>query len=252
MFLTAAFGKFSDIFKEGVAWSHMYRKGTTQMIQTLRRHPIFQHTMFVLGSVVLVMAMLGINVSLNARQALHHGETAYQSGKSNEAIMHYERAIKWYTPLSPWVRQAVERLWDLGSAAEQRDDLSVALQAYQALRSSLYAVQSFYLPYRHWIPKSEAKIAVLMARTAQTEGQDSTKLAQDTARFARMLQRDTAPNLGGSILTEIGFFGWVGATVGLLWCAVGRHGAWAWRQGLLWGSGISVGFAAWVVGMLLA
>lgn len=221
------------------------------MIQTLQRHLIFQHTLLVLGSVVLVMAMLGIKVSLSARQALHHGEAAYQSGEPTEAIMHYERAIKWYTPLSPWVRLAVERLWHIGSAAEQHADLSVALQAYQALRSSLYAVQSFYLPYRHWISKSEAKIAALMARTAPTAGQDSSNLAQDTAQFAQMLQRDTTPHLGWSILTEIGFLGWVGATAGLLWCAVGPHGRWAWRQGLLWGSGIIVGCAAWIVGMLL-
>jgi len=205
------------------------------------------------GSViVIVVAILGINVSLNARQALHHGEAAYQSGKPKEAIMYYERAIKWYTPLSPWVRLAVERLWYIGSEAEAGADVPLALQAYQGLRSSLYAVQSFYLPYRHWIPKTEAKIAALMARTTQTEGQGSDKLAQDTARFTQMLQRDTASHVGWTVLTEIGFLAWVGASVGLLWYAVGGYGMWVWRQGWLWGSGIIVGFTAWIVGMLLA
>jgi hypothetical protein len=222
------------------------------MVQPSHCRSLLQKFLPVVGVIVIVMAMLGINVSLGARQALRHGEAAYQSGKPKEAIMHYERAIKWYTPFSPWVRMAVERLWDLGSVAEQRADLATALQAYQALRSSLYAVQSFYLPYRHWIPKSEAKIAALMARTTQTEGQDSGKLAQDTARFTQMLQRDTASHVGWTVLTEIGFLAWVGASVGFLWCAVGGHGVWAWRQGLLWGSGIIVGFAAWIVGMLLA
>jgi hypothetical protein len=208
--------------------------------------------LFVSGVIAIVVAMLGVKAFLSARQAWRHAEVAYQNGEPQEAIAYYERAIKWYTPLSPWVRLAVERLWDIGTQAEAGDDASLALQAYQALRGSLYAVQSFYLPYRHWIPKSEAKIAALMARTAQTEGQGSDKLAQDTARFTQMLQRDTASHVGWTVLTEIGFLVWVGASVGLLWCAVGAQGVWAWRRVLLWGSGIIVGFTAWVVGMLLA
>jgi hypothetical protein len=218
----------------------------------LQRHPIFQNALLVLGSVIVVLAMLGVKASLSARQAWRQAEAAYQNGAPQEAITYYERAIKWYTPLSPWVRRAVERLWDIGTQAEAGDDVSLALQAYQGLRSSLYAVQSFYLPYRHWIPKSDAKIAALMARTTQTEGQDSGKLAQETARFTQMLQRDTASHMGWTVLTEVGFLAWVGASVGFLWYAVGDHGGWRWRQGLLWGSGIIVGFTVWTVGMLLA
>jgi hypothetical protein len=222
------------------------------MVQPSHGRSFLQKFLPAVGLIVIVMAILGINVALNARQALRHGEAAYQSGKPKEAIMHYERAIKWYTPLSPWVRLAVERLWDIGTQAEASDDVSLALQAYQGLRSSLYAVQSFYLPYWHWIAKSEAKIAALMARTTQTEGQGSGKLAQDTARFTQMLQRDPASHVGWTVLTEIGFLAWVGASIGLLWCAVGGRGVWVWRQGLLWGSGIIVGFTAWIIGMLLA
>jgi hypothetical protein len=92
-------------------------------------------------------------------------------------------------PFSPWVRLAVERLWDIGTQAEAGNDVSLALQAYQGLRSSLYAVQSFYLPYRHWIPKSDAKIAALMARTThhpiRGPGHESTPQPPGTRPYHR-------------------------------------------------------------------
>jgi hypothetical protein len=222
------------------------------MTQPLQRHDLFQKILSVLCIGVLVVAMLYVKAYTSALQALARGEAAYQSGKRQEAILNYEQTIKWYTPLSSSVRLAVERLWSIGTEAEQHADAPLALQAYQALRSSLYAVQSFYLPYRDWIPKSEAKIASLMAQTARTQARERATLAPDTARFTQMLQRHVGANVGWSILAEIGFISWVGATVGLLWYAVSSHGTWVWRQGLLWGSGIAVGFTTWIIGMLYA
>ena len=53
------------------------------------------------------------------------------------------------------------------------------------------------------------------------------------------------------VLLEIGFLGWVGATVGLIWYMVDDAGNFARRQGLLWGSLIAVFFALWLIGMRL-
>jgi len=220
------------------------------MMQLLRRHYFLQKICSILGMGMLVVVLLYVKAYTSAHQALARGEVAYHDGNMQEAIMQYERTIKWYTPLNASVQLAVERLWSIGTEAEQRADASLALQAYQALRSSLYAVQSVYLPYRDWIPKSEAKIATLMAHTART--QEQATLAPDTARFTQMLQRHVGVSVGWSILTEIGFIGWVGATVGLLWYAMSSQGIWVWRQGLLWGCGIVVSFTAWIIGMLYA
>jgi hypothetical protein len=149
------------------------------------------------------------------------------------------------------VQRAIERLWQLGTEAEARGEFVLALEAYQTLRSSLYAVQSFYIPYQSWIPKSEARIAPLLARTKAGAEHNEDKLAQDTARFTMQLQRHVGPHLGWSILTEIGFLGWVGATVGLIWYVVDEAGHFARRQGLLWGSLMAVFFALWLIGMRL-
>jgi hypothetical protein len=201
---------------------------------------------------IIFIALLYAKVAYNSRQDFVLGEDAYTHGEYKRAITHYERTIKWYTPLSTVVQRAVERLWQLGTEAEARGELSLALEAYQTLRSSLYAVQSFYIPYQSWIPKSEERIAPLLAKTKAGEEPNADKLAQDTARFAMQLQRHVGPHLGWSILLEIGFLGWVSATIGLIWYVVDEAGNFVRRQGLLWGSLIAIFFALWLIGMRLA
>src|SRR2546425_5939612 len=167
-------------------------------------HPVLRHTLRVLGLLVAFVALLYAKTAYNARQDFALGEEAYTQGKYKVAVTHYERTIKWYTPLSPVVQRAVERLWQLGMEAEARGEVSLALEAYQTLRSSLYAVQSFYIPYQSWIAKTEARMAPLLAKTKvgaeAGAGQGEDKLAQDTVRFAMQLQRHEGPHLGWSLL----------------------------------------------------
>src|SRR6266851_2122540 len=130
-----------------------------------QRHPVLRHTLRVLGLLVAFVALLSAETAYNARQGFALGEDSYTHGEYKVAITHYERAIKWYTPWSPVVQRAVARLWQLGTEAEARGEVSLALEAYHTLRSSLYAVQSFYVPYQSWIAKSEERIAPLLAKT---------------------------------------------------------------------------------------
>jgi hypothetical protein len=212
---------------------------------------ILRKAVSVLCILLFISVMLLMKTIYSAKQEFVYGEQAFTHGEYEVAITHYERAIKWYTPFSKTVQLAVERLWQLGTEAETRGDWRLALEAYQSLRASLYAVQSFYIPYRSWIPKSEERIAPLLTKTkAGTEPQED-KLAQDTARFAMQLQRHVGPHVGWSILVEVGFLGWVGAAIGLIWYVVDGQGRFAQRQGLLWGSLIAVFFALWLIGMRL-
>ena len=216
-----------------------------------QRHPALRNTLGVLGLLVAFMVMLYTKVAYNASQDFTRGEESYTHGEYKVALTHYERTIKWYTPFSKVVQLAVERLWQLGTEAEARGDVSLALEAYQTLRSSLYAVQNFSMPYQSWIPKSEERIAPLLAKTKAGGEQGEDKLAQDTARFAMQLQRHVGPHLGWSILVEIGFLGWVGATVCLIWHVVDEQGNFVRQQGFLWGSLLALFFALWIIGMRL-
>jgi hypothetical protein len=216
-----------------------------------QHHPALRSALRIVVLLAAFVVILYAKVAYNSHQDFALGEDAYTHGEYKRAMTHYERTIKWYTPLSTVVQRAVERLWQLGTEAEARGELSLALEAYQTLRSSLYAVQSFYIPYQSWIPKSEERIAPLLAKTKAGEEPNADKLAQDTARFAMQLQRPVGPHLGWSILLEIGFLGWVGATVGLIWYVVDEQGNFAPRQGVAWGSLLAVCFALWLIGMRL-
>jgi hypothetical protein len=206
----------------------------------------------VLGAVLTACALFAVSVAYRSQQEFARAEAAHQSGAYAEAITHYERTIKWYLPYSSSVRWAVVRLWDIGVAAEARADTALALAAYRALRGSLFAIQSLYLPYPEWIPKCEARIAALMPDTMRANYKERAPQAQHQARFLQMFQRNPAPQLGWSLLLELGFLTWVGATVGLIWNVETRDDRWVWRHVWRWSSGIALGFAAWMIGMLYA
>jgi len=216
-----------------------------------QHHPALRSALRIVVLLVAFVVILYAKVAYNASQDFALGEDAYTHGEYKRAMTHYERTIKWYSPLSTVVQRAVERLWQLGTEAEARGEITLALEAYQTLRSSLYAVQSFYIPYQSWIPKSEERIAPLLAKTKAGEEPNADTLVQDTARFAMQLQRHVGPHLGWSILVEIGFLGWVGATVGLIWYVVDETGNFARRQGLLWGGLMATFFALWLISMRL-
>ena len=201
---------------------------------------------------VIFTAIFVVKSVLEATHTYDRAEAAYKLGKADEARLYYERTIKFHTPLSATTPRAIERLWQLGATAEGQGDIPLALAAYRSLRSSLYAIQSIYSPYKPWIPKSESKIAALMARQIAAAQPSATQQAPDTAKFLHQLQRSTGPHLGWTIVTEIGFVGWISATVGLIWCASTPTGGWAWRPSLLWGGGSIVCFTLWIIGMLCA
>src|SRR5882762_8862378 len=113
-----------------------------------QHHPALHSALRIVVLLVAFVVILYAKVVYNASQDFTLGEDAYTHGEYKRAMTHYERTIKWYTPLSTVVQRAIERLWQLGTEAEARGELALALEAYQTLRSSLYAVQSFYIPYQ--------------------------------------------------------------------------------------------------------
>jgi hypothetical protein len=91
------------------------------------------------------------------------GEEAFKRGNMRDAITGYESAIHMYTPGSGMVKKSIERLWEIGEIFERQNQSDWALLAYRSLRSSLYAVRSFYTPYPEWIERCDRKIAQILA-----------------------------------------------------------------------------------------
>ena len=68
-----------------------------------------------------------------------------------------------YTPLSGEVEDACEKLWFIAEEYEKKGQLDLSLIAYRSLRSSIYSIKSFYLPYGKWIALTDEKIKGILA-----------------------------------------------------------------------------------------
>ena len=112
-------------------------------------------------SVAAVLLIWG-NTWYRQRTQFNRGEAALASRDYMTAIAGYEAAIHMYTPGSPLVGKAAERLWSLGQQFEQAGDVRRALIAYRSLRSSYYAVQGLTAPGQDRIARCDEKIAALV------------------------------------------------------------------------------------------
>ena len=220
------------------------------MSKLIQRKTIYWKVGLPVSVILVVIFFLYIEIHHRFWEEVALGNVAYKKGEFGVAIRHYERAIKWHVPWSKASRFVIERLWQIGMIAEEREDMKLALAAYRAIRGSLYAARSLYIPHSDWILKSETKIANLMAKVNALTAGDQNPPRHDAKYFKESLQRDKGPHRGWSIVTEIGFIGWISAAIGLIWYIRDKDGIWSWRQGLIWGSGIFIFFIAWLIGML--
>lgn len=90
-------------------------------------------------------------------------EAAFKDKNYKDAITSYEWTIRMYTPLSGEVEDACEKLWFIAGEYEKKRQIDKAIIAYRSLRSSIYSIKSFYLPYGKWIALTDEKIKGLLA-----------------------------------------------------------------------------------------
>jgi tetratricopeptide (TPR) repeat protein len=199
---------------------------------------------------LLVVVYVGVQGYREYQKAL----TAKVEGNFAEAVTHYQRSIKWYLPGAPHVSGSAQALWEIGEAAQERGDREMALTAFQELRSSFYAVRSFYTPGKDWIEKCNQKIAVLMAQweTTSSERKEKASLEDLKQKHLDILTKKDRPDYFWSVVLEVGFFGWVGAVVGFIMQVFQGEKGFVVRRALGWGSLFLISYATWIIGMLKA
>jgi len=113
--------------------------------------------------IVALIAMVWARTYYSGRAQFMEGEKNFAAGNFKDAITNYETAIHMYAPFAGYVPASAQRLWDIGEGYERNGEYDWALISYRALRSSFYAVRSFYTPYRDWIDRSEKRIDDVLA-----------------------------------------------------------------------------------------
>jgi len=211
---------------------------------------------WVLGSILLGVMGLALfygKVFYYSGEEYRKGEDAFRQGDFNKALLHYDRAIHWYTPWSSSVERSIRRLWEMGEKLEEKGDQKTALEVYWALRSSLYGVRSFYTPKHEWIEKANERIASIWAGQEPVPAEEKKITpAERKERYLAALKKDWAPKVGWAAATEIGFFGWVISALVFIFTFVRKGGGLAMGKALFWGGCILIFYVLWVIGMVRA
>lgn len=199
-------------------------------------------------AVLLVLASLAARATWEQVRAFDRAEALQQSGKIDESIDEFRWTLRWYTPWGPKWTAAADALVQIAAAADTPRPMR-ALRALDALRSGLIAGRHLWQPRADLVAMVNARIPAVMVRVASSTG-DKRDKTQLLAQFTR----DYARPVGVSPLTSAGVsLGFVAWLLGLL--MVARRGldadARVTRTGWRW-LGVAVcGFVIWTLAMWL-
>ncbi len=207
-------------------------------------------TLICLFLLLLVAGYVGIQGYSDYQKA----EAAKARGDLTTAVTHYRRSIKWYLPGAFYVAKAAEGLWQVGMEAERKEDKVLALMACQELRSGFYAARSFYTPGKEWIKRCDHKIAALMAQweASSARGKESPSIEALRQKHLAILSQQDRPDYFWSIILELGFFGWLGGTIGFVMQVFLGEKGFNNKRALGWGIVILISYFLWITGMLKA
>ncbi len=206
-------------------------------------------------TVALVIGLCALAVILRVlvggRVQCARAEAEMEAGRPYQAVLCYERAVRWYLPGSPYVGRAADALWELAREAQREGDDELALFACRGLRGAAYATRSFYQPLADRIAACDEEIAALMAADARAAWPDRS-LSEDQRRQVILdnLRRRDDPSTAWIVVLEAGFLAWLAAGAALAW-RWGRPDN-ALRTTVALAAVFATGYGLWILGMALA
>ena len=169
-----------------------------------------------------------------------------------EAITFLDRSIHWYTPFNPYIQLSAERLWEIGTLAEQEGDVRLSLIAFRTIRRGFNAASGFYAPGENWIKKCELKInELLIVKERKKKTKGNFRMSHEKLPE---IQKNKTPGIFWTIIVEVGFFGWIGSVIGFIMFALASNKEIkeSYSSGFRWIALASVFYFLWIVGMMKA
>jgi hypothetical protein len=200
----------------------------------------------------LVFGTIAARVVYSARTELAAARQASQKGDVDAAIAHYRRAARLYVPGGPHHVAALDQLESLGQAAEKADDAARALAAYRAIRGSILAARSLYVPEAERLAAADRRIAKLMSeQPAPPVDAGKTRERIYTEHLA-LLEASPDPSLFWSFVLLAGFIAFAGAAFVFSVRAIDARDRLIPAAAVRWGAVIVVGFGLFALGLSLA
>jgi len=217
---------------------------TVRLFKTLRMILVF---------LVIGLVMVWARAFYGSKQTYYQAVACLEAGQLVNAVAFFDRSIRWYTPLNPYVRLSAQRLWEIGRQAEQQGNVHLALIAVRTLRRGFYGARHLWGPGQEWIDTCSAKIDELMdSKQPESETpKDAFALGGSNGLSGRLARN---PSTLWSIAVGVGFLGWIGSVIGFVMsaCKGDNRLRLSPSPALIW-AGITLSFfALWIVGMIRA
>ena len=208
---------------------------------------------YLLVALTLLLVFTCVKIATTSKKEFVLAEEHLAKNELSKSITHYERALHWFLPFSKTPYLAAEKLWSIDQKLQNQNKNAEALKTYRILRSSFYSVRSTYTPGKKWIDLCNEKIAHLMAVnfTDSKENQKAT-FAEKKSQYLILLEEDRTPFTFPSIMSEIGFFGWVSSILLFIFKALSPQGHVKKRPAMFFVSSFIVFYCIWIWGLLNA
>ena len=190
-------------------------------------------------------------VYISAKSEFQKGEEFFAQENSQEAVVHFERVIRWYIPGLTLQDRAAQKIWGIAENYETNHDSERAINTYRILRSGFYSTRSLYTPGREWIERCNEKIAEMMAKKTPTLEVESAKpFSQRKSEYLSVLSAEKHPYPFWSLLAVTGFLGWAGCAAMFIAKGITKSGQIITRQAMYWTGGFLLSYSFWVLGMI--
>jgi len=198
----------------------------------------------VAGAILVLLLAVTLRIGVASHQELSAGLSAKEAGRLPAAQEHFLRAARWYLPLLPSCRQAVEELLALGEAFVGQSDYPRAVAAFDDARGALWATAWLAGPDAGLLGRADDGYARSLALWKHERHPD-TVVEQDAARYRQVAASVPVQNPWWMLVMGLSFVGYV--------VALGRL-AWKWDDGIRKLPHLAVAggcFALWILSMLL-
>ncbi|MFT4578671.1 MAG: hypothetical protein ACI8PD_001546 [Nitrospinales bacterium] len=203
----------------------------------------------ILAGFVILTLLTFLKIYLNGNEEFSIAEELFSKNNYTEATTHYERAIQWHLPGSSTPALAAEKLWRISLLYESKNLTDEALKTCRLLRGAFYSTRSLFTPGKKWINLCNEKIAHWMASKPDLTNKTPLSFENRKNKFLKNLQADRPPSTFGSILTEVGFFGWVACAALFLLKAITPTAGLKPRPAIIYSAAFLIFYVIWILGM---
>lgn len=191
---------------------------------------------------LVALAAVWVKVRVESGRALDEAATRLAAGDEEAAVVSYSHALRWYSPFSGPVSDAVDALSRLALAAEAERPAD-ALRTWRTLRSALFAVRHVSWPFEDALRVANEHILAL-----STAGLP----AETVEKHRALLARDPSPNVGWSLVATLAFAAWTLTLFGVARRLLDDDGRLAWRAAAPWLAGFAGTAGVWMTALALA